>query len=94
MGALIRQYVVPWLVLRRTRRSHLVIPFLTGLKDRIDVDNNTTIVEHAVMDELSNPKFGIVNVHKYILRLRAGIRIPNRCDHIKHDCISMATFGR
>lgn len=58
----IHEHMVPWLVFGRARTSHLLIPFVRSLKDRIGVINHAEVIEQLVMDDLSDLK------SRYMLR--------------------------
>jgi len=52
--ATINQYAVPGLVFGRSRLGDGVIPIFTAGKERINVDNDSTIVEKPMVDGLAD----------------------------------------
>ncbi len=56
MFCLVNQDMVPGLVLRGAALGHLLIPFRSALKGRIDIDNDSSIVKEQMMDKLTNGK--------------------------------------
>ena len=54
------KHVIPGLVLRGTRPRHDLVPFIGALKRGVDIEDDTSIVIHLVMDELAYEEFGDV----------------------------------
>ncbi len=58
------QDVIPGSILRRRIRAHIpLIPVHGTAKERVHVDDDTAIVEKAVMDDLSNCEIGSLFLH-------------------------------
>ncbi len=51
------QHVVPRLIFRRLGFRYMLIPFLCAEKNRIDIDDDASIVEQTVMHELPDGEF-------------------------------------
>ena len=51
------EHVIPGHLFRRPRSRHLFIPFVGSPKSCIDIENDATVVEFFVMDDLTYEKF-------------------------------------
>jgi hypothetical protein len=50
------QYVVPGPVFRRPAQCDLLVPFFRARKFRIDIDDDTAVIEFNMVDALSDEK--------------------------------------
>lgn len=60
---IVYQYVIPGLILGRLGTGDLLIPLLTALKYRIDVNNNAAVIKELVLDQLSDVKLSALAFH-------------------------------
>ena len=59
--SLIDQHVIPRFVFRRTGPRDFIIPRVRRAEDRIDIENDTQIVEQLVMNHFAHLKFGFMS---------------------------------
>ena len=50
----VRQYVIPRLVPGWLRTGHCLVPFLGSLKEGIDIDDYTSVIEQSVLHYVTN----------------------------------------
>lgn len=63
MRGIMNQYPVPGSIPGWTRQCHLLIPFFTALVDRVNINDDATIIEQFVNNHLSYGKFGSGLMH-------------------------------